>query len=719
MSAACDFHPISHASISESADNSRTGHVPELPCESTPKRLLFIGLAILLTIGYGIVIFHYWTASHPGVDQNGYLVGGKMFAQTLSMAQKPVRIGHPQEFDPHQFVGNMWVSGKNDPQSFYPKYPLGLPFLYTLAMWIGGPEKGVFLAHLISPLAMSLSVLGIFFLARFFTGSFPAVLAMLVMMTSPIVNWCANNPNSHATTLFCCVWGIMGVIHWWKQGGPGWALIGGLLVGYAATIRYTEAALILPLLWASVTKIRWTCKKTWLESALLIGGWAFPIMLLLIYNRIYIGTWTAYDATNESTGFSWAFFADNWATLLRQLNENGLFFLFPIAVAGLITMFWWNWKIAVFFCLWTGPCLTLYTFYYWAPDGLGYLRFVLTALPAMVIAAFWLMAHIRDLLPNEPASVPVYLLLLVLTFGGLFAGVLGHFAIRLDLQSLTQSSQSGTSDRPWFKPVKEYLRPPESYSTFEHRYNREVFVSLLVMLSAWGAALAASVFLRKSIVPTLAAGILTFISTAFQSHHSLQNLERDALNRFSQEMTYTLVRHIVPDQAVLICPNESLLHHLQFATNLICFTGQTFDKRWIDTRPSQSTEDPVLMDPVRGQQLQQALKDFDQRALNEQARQRVRDALENRRRVFVLSPLRIQPSSDYRELVQKNPPDFINRYVLRPRDSSLQATPVAWWNIPKIRPETPPPRHRGPRQLRQPLRDRDTAFQLWEITQNP
>lgn len=711
-----DSYSISDRSIPGFAGVSETGHVPELPRESAFKRLLFSGLAVCIAIGYCVVIFHYWTPSHPGVDQNGYLVGGKMFAQSLSMAQRPVRIGHPREFDPHQFIGNMWVSGKNDPQSFYPKYPLGLPLLYALALWIGGPEKGVFLAHLISPLAMTLAILGVFFLTRGFTGSFPAILAMLVIATSPIINWCVTNPNSHATTLFCCVWGIICVMRWWKQGGWGWALAGGLLTGYAATIRYTEAALILPLLWSAVTKIRWTCKKTWVESTLLVAGWMLPIALLLIYNRIDIGTWTAYDATNESTGFSWSFFADNWVTLLRQLNENGLFFLFPVAVAGLVTMFWWNWRIAVFFCLWIGPCLTLYTFYYWAPDGLGYLRFVLTALPGMVIAAFWLIAHIRDLLPKEPASFPAYLLILVLTFGGLSAGILGHFAIRLDLPSLTRSAEPEVGDRPWLTPVKQYLHPPDTYSVFEHRYNREVFISLLVMLSAWGAALAASVLLKKSIVPTLAAGILTFISAAFQSHQSLQNLERDAFNRFAQQMTYTLLCRIVPDHSVLICPNEALLHHLQFATNLICFNGQTFDKRWVENRPSQSTDDPVLMDPVRGQQLQEALKNLDQRALTEQARQRIRDALDQRRRVFVLSPLRTQPGADYRELVNKNVPDFITRNVIRPRDESLEARPVGWWNIPRIRPDIPPPRHRGPREPRPAARDRDTAFQVWEIT---
>ncbi len=712
-----DTAPIDYATpASDEKPVTRTG-VPELPLESRPKRLGFAVIALLLTAGYLFTVLNYWTPAHQGTDQNGYLVGGKLFSQTLLMAQKPTKIGHPEEFDPHQFIASMWVASSNNPQHFWPKYPLGLPLLYAISLWVGG-SYGVAIAHLISPVAMALTVLGVFFLARQFTGSFPAILAMLVYATSPIVTWCANNPNSHATTVFCCVWGMLCILHWWRRGGWYWALAGGFLVGYAATIRYTEGALILPIAFAALANLRWRSLRSWIESSLVGVGWLIPVGVLLTYNYLAMGTLTGYDATNESTGFSWAFFYDNWETITRQLSENGLFFIMPIAIAGLIAMFWWNLRVAIFFWLWAGPCLTIYTFYYWAPDGLGYLRFVLTVLPPMVVGAFWLVAHIRDLLPKEPTNVPAYLMILVLTFGGLTAGVLGHVGLRVNLQALSSvrgAEAAVDKERVFVFPVQTYLRPEEHYSAFEDGVSKPVFITSLVMLSAWGAAISASVLLKKSIVPTLAAGVIAFLSVAVQANNSLVALENDSHERAWQQVNYAFLKKLVPDGSVLICREESLLHHIQFERELICFNGQTFDKNWVNGRPSRPIDGPELMDPVRGKQLQDALKDFDQKALTEQARQMVRDAVANNRRVFVVENLRLDGRGrPLRDAKTDTTPEFIRRFIIRGKDESIKGQQIAWWNVPRIHAETNPTRHRGKRDGK-PLY-REVSYQLWEIT---
>ncbi len=692
---------------------ARSG-VPELPIENRAKRWIYVFLAILISVAYFCVVLNFWTPAHQGVDQNGYLVGGKMFAQTLSMEQAPTQIGKPNLFDPHQFIANMWVSASNNPQHFYPKYPLGLPLIYAIALWIGGTH-GVALAHLVSPIAMSLTVLGVFFLARQFTGSFPALLAMLVFATSPTTNYLVNNPNSHASTVFCCVWGMICVLHWWRRGGWMWAMLGGFLVGYAATIRYTEGALLLPLVFAAIVNLNWRSLRSWIESALIGVGWAIPVAVLLTYNWFEMGTLTGYDATNESTGFAWAFFYDNWETITRQLSENGLFFMMPIAIAGLIAMFWWNWRVAVFLWLWIGPCLTIYTFYYWAPDGVGYLRFVLTILPPMLVGGFWLVAHIRDLVPKEPKNVPAYLVVLVLTFGGLGAGVIGHFALRLDIQAISaqKNDDPAIERKPILIPMDKYLN--DEPSVFATRMDRPVFISSLVMLSAWGAAIAASTLLRKSIVPTLSAGVIAFLSIAVQADNSVKQLEKDSHDRNWQLVNYDFVRKLVPDGAVLISRDEGLLHHIQFERNLILFNGMSFDKGWVNGRPNKVSDDPVLMDPVRGKQLQDALKDFDQAKLNEQARGMVRDAIRENRRVFVIEP--IANINEFMKAIKDKKetqvPDFIRRFINRPKDDSMQGERLTWWNIPQVNKDPQGPRHRGRRDARNFYRP--IAWQLWEI----
>jgi len=698
--------------------------VPELPLESRAKRITFLSIAVLLSAAYLFVVLVYWTPSHQGVDQNGYLVGGKGFAETLSMEQAPKKIADANAFDPHQFIANMWVSASNNSQHFYPKYPLGLPLLYAICLWVGGEGtsgSGVAMVHLVSPVAMSLTVFGVFVLARQFTGSFPAILAMLVFATSPIVGWCVNNPNSHATTVFCCVWGMVSVLHWWRRGGWFWALAGGFLVGYAATIRYTEGAMLLPLVFAAIINLRWRTWRGWIEASLILIGWAIPIAILLTYNWFEMGTLTGYDATNESTGFAWAFFYNNWETILRQLSLNGLFLIFPIAIAGLIAMFWWNWRAAVLLWLWVGPCLTIYTFYYWAPDGLGYLRFVLTVLPPLLVGGFWVIAHLRDLLPDEPAHVPAYLLILVLTFGGISAGVIGHFALRLDLQALSVAikGQSVATDdpnaepRPIIQTVQSYLKPDPSMFASENA--KPVFYSSVLMLSAWGAAVAASTLFKRAIVPTLAAGVIAFLSIAVQADNSFKALEKESYDRNLQLVSYQFVNKYVPDGAVLICKDEGLLHHIQFERDLIVYTGNTFDKGWVNGRPDTPTDDPVLMDPIRGKQLKDALKDFDQNALNEQARALVRDANSRNRRVFVIEAVPNLPEllKAFKEKKEGVVPDFVKRYVVRPKDDSIKGTRVAYWNIPQVVKDAQPRRQGGRKDARPNFRV--VTWQLWEI----
>lgn len=701
---------------------TRSAAVPELPREDPWKRRTFLLIAILISVAYLAFVLVYWTPSHQGVDQNGYLVGGKMFAETLSMKQVPMKLGQPDQYDPHQFVGNMWVAAASNPRHYYPKYPLGLPFLYAISLWVGGASYGVMIAHLLSPVSMAATVFGVFLLTRQFAGSFPGVLAMLIFATSPTTSALVINPNSHATTVFCVVFGMICLLHWWRLGGWGWALVGGLLVGYAATIRYTEGALLLPLAWAALLNLRWRRLRGWIESSLVLVGWAIPVALLLLYNKLEMGTLTGYDGTNESTGFSWVYFYDNWETILRQLSENGLFLIFPISIAGLIAMFWWNWRLAVLMWLWIGPCLTIYTFYYWAPDGLGYLRFLLTVLPPMLVGGFWVIAHLRDLLPKEPIRVNLYVVMLTITLGAFAAAALGSYGLRLDLAALSERIK-GTPPAEAGAPVptpKVVLQPLPVYFDEENNPGevwiaRSIFTASLVMLAAWGGAISASALARQSVVPTLAAGVVGFLSIAVQADNSAIQLERESYTRNTQQVTHDLIRKLVPDGAVLICKDEGTLHQMQFVGNWITYTGLTFDRNWLSNRRRPGAEvDPHPLDPTRMKQLDE-LKALDQATLTADARTMLRDALNARRRVFVVEPL-VYAELQKTQKEKKDPPmpEFVRRYVSTVKDKSLQAKPVTFWTVPMVAKELPPAASRGRRDRRPAYRM--SCYQVWEIT---
>jgi hypothetical protein len=119
-----------------------------------------------------------------------------------------------------------------------------------------------------------------------------------------------------------------------------------------------------------------------------------------------MGSWTGYDTTNESTGFTWKEFQAKWEFMLGQLHDTGLFFLLPIGVLGMGLMFRWNWRIALLLTLWFVPGTLLYTSYYWGLEtrGVGYLRFFLTLFPPVVICTAWLLGQAGNLIPANSSG---------------------------------------------------------------------------------------------------------------------------------------------------------------------------------------------------------------------------------------------------------------------------------------------------------------------------
>jgi len=353
--------------------------------DSVSKRWVFALLALVVAglFFYAQQIIH--VNAHGGTDQNGYLVGGKQFAQHLTTAYTPP--------DQDSFVGLMWFGADmgTPHERYYPKYPLGLPVLYAACLWIGR-DQWPFLAYWVSPICMTLAILGMYRLMRPLLGAYGAILSMIALATSPVTILLGANPNSHAASLLFVIWGMVFLFAWWQKGGPGRALLAGLFLGYAVTIRYTEALLLLPVLLVILFNHQWKRPGSYGQVLALLIGWALPVGLLLGFNRWAFGAWTGYGPTHESTGFSWENFQDNWDNMLRQLTTTGLFFLAPIGVLGLLMMFRWNWRIATVLLAWLAPPAVLYTAYYWAPDGLGlgYARFFLTVLPPLTIGAVWL-----------------------------------------------------------------------------------------------------------------------------------------------------------------------------------------------------------------------------------------------------------------------------------------------------------------------------------------
>jgi MFS family permease len=353
--------------------------LPLLIDEPARYRWTWVAVALVFCGLYAFALRTLWAPADGGIDQNAYLVGGRMIASHFT-----TRYDLP---DPFAYVGGMF--DRSVKGNFYPKYPFGLPLLYAICFWTLGSARAMTAAFLVSPISAVVAVLGMFFLARLIAGSFAGVMAAILLATSQVTLELANNPNSHASCMAFIVWGMYVLIRWWQTGALWRGILGGFLIGYAGTIRYSEGLLVLPIAVACASRLRWKDWRSYLRCAVPGLAWLVPIATLLIYNKLSLGDWTGYDSTNESqvgAAFTWSKFASTWEEMLRTLHDMGLFFVLPLGVAGLAMLFRRSWRLALLMLAWLLPGLALYTSYYFSPDrGIAYARFFLTFFPAILI----------------------------------------------------------------------------------------------------------------------------------------------------------------------------------------------------------------------------------------------------------------------------------------------------------------------------------------------
>jgi hypothetical protein len=391
--------PASHAARPEPLDPRAASGVSLAPHRPWWVESLGLVLAFAVSAAFLWFVLQHWAPAHAGNNQNGYLASGRLLAQTGSPGFEPA--------SPFEFVGWMW--GMADPAStapgggmHYAKYPLGYSLLVSLAWLVAPADRVVEWVHLVNPIAMALAVLGVYFIARQLMHPLAAVVASLLTASNPVLLVLANNPNSHATAVCFVTWGIACLVRAVQRPAPLAAVAGGLLLGYACTIRYTEGLLVLPLLLVCLLSIRRGWKPA-LRAFLPLLAWSIPVLAQVAFNWFAIGQLTGYDSTNESTGFAFDHFKEKWQFAIRELYATGAYFLLPIGLLGLLTMVQWRWRTAAVLILWLVPGALLYMAYYWG-RGLGvwgFLRFYATLLPAIVIAAAWVIERTVVSLPGR------------------------------------------------------------------------------------------------------------------------------------------------------------------------------------------------------------------------------------------------------------------------------------------------------------------------------
>ena len=359
-----------------------------------------------------IALFAYWqwayfVPARSGTDQNGYLTTARLIAHEARLSFVPQ--------NSFQFVGLMMVMTPGPHSRIYAKYPMGYPLMAAVCRlggrvagaWAHQPQWAIYAMYLVNPLCTVLACFLSFFLFRRLVGNFTSLMGVLLLACNPITLIYTNEANSHASSLLCVVVGYLALFSWWEKGGKWRGLIGGMALGYACTIRYSEFLLLAPLLFVVLAKVKLDLRR-FREVIPPLLGWIIPLAIMAIALWIAYGRpWrTGYDLCKEQTGFRWRYFwgnsdpaqgpleQGNWSRLLFHLNHLGLFMLLPLVMAGLIGLFWYAWRLATTLALWVLPLTILYMFYYWGlyvgdERSTSYLRFYLTVVPGLLMAGLW------------------------------------------------------------------------------------------------------------------------------------------------------------------------------------------------------------------------------------------------------------------------------------------------------------------------------------------
>jgi Dolichyl-phosphate-mannose-protein mannosyltransferase len=211
---------------------------PDLPAD----RRLYLAFTLLAIGLFAAAMACYFVPASRGGDKNGYLLGGK------AMLSHPLRgLRSPDEY---AYLGRYWIrlpSGR-----YGLKFSPGLPALDAVVMGIarGSATAG----HAVTPVCTVLALLGAFFLFGDLAGSFAAFLGVVILASNSTVLVLANTPTSHAPALCTVTWGLYLLLRWWRDGIVAAAIGAGLLLGYSATIRYTEVLLLMPMAAAIFTR---------------------------------------------------------------------------------------------------------------------------------------------------------------------------------------------------------------------------------------------------------------------------------------------------------------------------------------------------------------------------------------------------------------------------------------------------------------------------------
>jgi hypothetical protein len=346
-------------------------------------------LAVAALAAYGAWLYRHSVRAVGGSDSSGYvntarsILAGRIVERVRGLDE----LGLDDRFAP-ALTPLAYLPGPR-PRTMSPYYPPGFPLHIAAAtVLLGGSDAALFV---VNPLAAALCLALMFLLARQLGLSRGWAAAGAAILGGCSVFVCqAVQPMSDVLATLWAVAAVLAALR--SRQRDGWALAAGAALGIAVLVRPTNAMLALPFALA----LRWQRRTVALAAA---GGLPFAIFYMAWNRAAYGGSLHTGYAAQMAWDLGLGFFRPRFHHYVHWVVAQ-LSVLVPVGWLALAGDRRAPGRDRLLLLGWFAPFLIFYCF--WAPYAeWWYTRFLLPALPAMIVGALLVARDLLALLASR------------------------------------------------------------------------------------------------------------------------------------------------------------------------------------------------------------------------------------------------------------------------------------------------------------------------------
>lgn len=337
-------------------------------------------LSLRLLLFVALVAYARWfvpllTPYAGGADSSGYVWSAQLFARGQIAAPLHRPADAPGSLRPDTFapLGTLVRSNQTE---LVPSYPTGLPLLLALGLIATPLETGIAAILLLAVLA----ALWLTYRLGRAAGldRLWAVVPAAVLGSSPLFIFSGQQVMTDVLSTSLAL-GVV-LLAWRARRRPSSAIWAGAALGLATLVRPTNIVFAAPLVAATGLSFR----ALWRVA---LGGVPFALFLF-VYQFTLFGSPFSSGYGDMRSAFSLAYVVP---TLRHYASWLPSLFSWLIAAAPVGWWFWraddraWGWIGAA----WVAGVFGLYVAYFHTSETWWYLRFILPAIPPLLVAAAW------------------------------------------------------------------------------------------------------------------------------------------------------------------------------------------------------------------------------------------------------------------------------------------------------------------------------------------